>query len=130
DRTSRKAAYSAGCMFLIAFAWPYYAALQTREPVLVVLATVGAMAGGHALLYSVQASLIPELFGTRLRYTGASLGYQLAAPVAGLAPLIATALVEAFPDRYWPLAVYIVAICLLSLVCVQRLAETSRRELS
>ena len=47
------------------------------------------MVGGHAILYSVQASLIPELFGTRLRYTGASLGYQLAAPFAGgLAPML------------------------------------------
>ena len=42
------------------------------------------------MIYSVQASLIPELFGTRLRYTGASLGYQLASPFAGgLAPIIA-----------------------------------------
>ena len=47
------------------------------------LAVVGSLALGHAMLYSVQGSLIPELFGTRLRYTGASIGYQLAAPFAG-----------------------------------------------
>ena len=52
-----------------------------------------AMTLGHAVLYSVQGSLIPELFGTRLRCTGASLGYQLAPPFAGgLAPLIAATL--------------------------------------
>jgi MFS family permease len=86
---------------------------------------------GHALLYSVQASLIPELFGTRLRYTGASLGYQLASPFAGgLAPVIATALVQAFPGQSWPLAVYIILISLLSLLCVLKLAETYRTDIA
>ena len=89
------------------------------------------MAIGHALLYSVQASLIPELFGTRLRYTGASLGYQLASPVAGgLAPIIATALSEFFPGHYWPLAGYIILISIISLVCVWCLAETSKKDIS
>src|SRR5205085_1882854 len=82
DRTSRKGAYVFGCLFLILFAWPYYALLNTKDPVWIVTATVVAMTFGHAVLYSVQASLIPELFGTRLRYTGASLGYQLGSPIA------------------------------------------------
>jgi hypothetical protein len=90
-----------------------------------------ALAGGHALLYGVQASLIPELFGTRLRYTGASLGYQLAAPIAGgLSPIIALALVERYPGQFWPLAQYIILISSVSLACVQLLAETSRKDLS
>jgi MHS family shikimate/dehydroshikimate transporter-like MFS transporter len=131
DRTSRRGAYAAGCVFLMVFAAPYYALLHTREPIWIVTATVTALALGHAVLYSVQASLIPELFGTRLRYTGASLGYQLAAPVAGgLAPIIAAALVRAFPDRFWPLALYIVLISAVSLVCVLLLAETSRKDIS
>ena len=82
-------------------------------------------------MYSVQASLIPELFGTRLRYTGASLGYQLASPLAGgLAPLVATGLDETFGGRSWPLALYIIGITMISLVCVYCLAETSRRDIS
>jgi MFS family permease len=131
DRTSRKGAYAAGCLLLMAFAWPYYALLWTRDPVWIVAATVLVMAGGHALLYSVQASLIPELFGTRVRYTGASLGYQLAAPVAGgLSPIIATTLSERWPDRPVLLALYIVAVSAVSLACVLRLAETSRKDIS
>jgi MFS family permease len=130
DRWSRKLVYSAGCLFLVGFALPYYALLDTREPAWITLATVVALAGGHALLYSVQASLIPELFGTRLRYTGASLGYQLAAPVAGgLSPVLATWLVEV-SGRSWPLAVYVIIISLVSLGCVRLLAETSRKDLS
>jgi metabolite-proton symporter len=131
DRTSRKGAYAAGCLFLMAFAWPYYALLDTREPAWIILATVMALAGGHALLYSVQASLIPELFGTRLRYTGASLGYQLAAPVAGgLSPIVAAALVQSFPGRFELLALYVVLISAVSLACVLLLAETSRKDIS
>ena len=115
----------------MALAWPYYALLQTREPVWIIVATVMVLAGGHALLYSVQASLIPELFGTRLRYTGASLGYQLAAPVAGgLSPLIAAELTRAYPERPWLLALYVVLISALSLACVLWLAETSRKDIS
>jgi len=101
------------------------------DSIAIMLAIVLALAGGHALLYSVQAALIPELFGTRLRCTGASLGYQLAAPVAGgLAPLIAAMLIEVFPGHYWPLAAYIMVISVISLLCVHRLAETSRKDIS
>ncbi|HKI34708.1 MAG TPA: MFS transporter [Gemmataceae bacterium] len=130
DRTSRKGAYAAGCLFLLAFAWPYWALLQTREPIWIIVATLAAMTGGHAVLYSVQASLIPELFGTRLRYTGASLGYQLVTPVGGLAPMIGAALVHAFPGRTWPLALYVALISAVSLTCVLLLAETSRKDIS
>jgi metabolite-proton symporter len=130
DAWSRRGAYSLGCLFLIVFALPYFALLQTREPMWIIAATVAALAVGHALLYSVQASLIPELFGTRLRYTGASLGYQLAAPFAGgLAPIIALVLVEEYPGAFWLLAQYVILLSVVSLVCVHCLAETSRKDL-
>jgi len=131
DRLSRRRTYLLGGLFLMAFAFPYFALLQTNAPGWIMLAVVLSLAVGHALLYSVQASLIPELFGTRLRYTGASLGYQLAAPVAGgMAPLIAASLDEVFGGRYWPLAIYIVLINVISVVCVHFLAETSRKDIS
>lgn len=131
DRLSRRHTYMAGCVFMAAFALPFYALLDTRQPVLIMLAIVIALNGGHAVLYAVQASLIPELFGTRLRYTGASIAYQLASPFAGgLAPMIATYLVSRFENQYWPLAAYIIAMSLVSLVCVYWLAETSKKNLS
>jgi len=130
DSFSRKGLYILGCLFLSAFAFPFFALLETRTTAGIMVAVVVALAGGHAMLYSVQASLIPELFGTRLRYTGASIGYQLASPLAGgLAPLIATWLTKEYPDQYWPLALYIILISLLSLGCVWFLAETSRKKL-
>jgi MFS family permease len=131
DHWSRKGMYLLGNLVLIGFAGPYYWLLGTRQPAAIVTAVVLSLVLGHAMLYSVQASLIPELFGTRLRYTGASLGYQLAAPLAGgSAPLIAAWLAHTFPGQSWPLAAYIIAICILSLVCVLCLAETSRRDLT
>jgi metabolite-proton symporter len=131
DRLSRKAVFVMGCLCLAVFAFPYYALLDSGNAVWIVLAIVLSLAGGHAMLYSVQASLIPELFPTRVRYTGASLGYQLAAPFAGgLAPLIAATLVEKWPGQYWPLAVYLIAISGISLVSVLLLAETSTKDIS
>ena len=97
DRWTRRRAYMAGCCFLIAFAFPFFALLETRVPPLITLAIVIGVAGGHALLYSVQAALIPELFSTRLRCTGASIGYQLATPLAG-----GTRAHRRLPDSYLP----------------------------
>jgi MHS family shikimate/dehydroshikimate transporter-like MFS transporter len=131
DRLSRRRTYMAGCLFLMLFAVPYYLLLETRQPELILLAVVLSLACGHAVLYSVQAALIPELFGTRLRCTGASISYQLASPLAGgLAPLIASVLNKEFPGEIWPQAAYIILISVLSLICVWRLAETSRKDIA
>ena len=131
DRWSRRGMYLVGCVFLILFALPYYALLSTGKVEWIMLATVLGLAGGHAMLYSVQASLIPELFGTRLRCTGASIGYQLAVPLSGgVAPLIAAILIKTFPNQYWPLAAYIVFNSVISLSCVWRLSETSKKDIS
>src|SRR5438270_3251266 len=131
DRWSRKGVYMLGNLVLIGFAGPYYWLLGTLQPAAVVAAVVLSLAVGHAMLYSVQASLIPELFGTRLRYTGASIGYQLAAPGAGgLSPLIAVWLVNTYPGQFWPLAQYVIVISVISLACVHLLAETSLKDLS
>jgi metabolite-proton symporter len=131
DHWSRKGMYMLGNLVLIGFALPYYWLLGTRQPAAIMAAVVLSLALGHAMLYSVQASLIPELFGTRLRYTGASIGYQLAAPIAGgTSPLIAAWLTHSFPGQSWLLAVYIMVICAFSSVCVHFLGETSRKDLS
>jgi MFS transporter, MHS family, shikimate and dehydroshikimate transport protein len=130
DRWSRRKASMAGCLFMIAFAWPFFLLLETRQIVAIYLAILLALAVGHAVLYSIQGSLIPELFDTRVRCTGASLGYQLSAPFGGgLAPLIAASLHQAIPGPPWPLAVYIIIVAAISLLCTQRLPETSRKQL-
>ncbi len=94
DRFGRKRWYMIGCVLMAAFAFPYFILLQTRIAVIVVIAIVLSISLFHDWLYGPQAALISERFGTRLRYSGASLGYQLASITAGgPAPIIATFLV-------------------------------------
>jgi MFS transporter, MHS family, shikimate and dehydroshikimate transport protein len=129
DLGSRKTLYIVGNVLLIVLALPYYAALATKQPLAILLATIVMLGIVHAMLYSVQAALIAELFGTRLRYTGASLAYQLAGPFAGgLAPLVATSLVELFPGAYWPLAAYVAVLATISIVCVHFLSEAAHHD--
>lgn len=131
DIASRKSVYIVGNVLLIMLAIPYYALLGTREPMAIILATVIMLGGVHAMLYAVQGALISELFSTRIRYTGASLAYQLAGPFAGgLAPIVAATLVKKYPDSYLPLASYIVLLAVVSIACVYFLGETSRKDIS
>ena len=94
DRVGRKRWYMIGCVLMAAFAFPYFFLLQTKMSVIIVIAIVLSISFFHDWLYGPQAALISERFGTSLRYSGASLGYQLASITAGgPAPIIATYLV-------------------------------------
>ncbi|WP_069804620.1 MFS transporter [Thermogemmatispora onikobensis] len=94
DRFGRKRWYMIGCVLMALYAFPYFLLLETRLPVVVLLAMILSISFCHDWLYGPQAALISERFGTRLRYSGASLGYQLASITAGgPAPILATWLV-------------------------------------
>jgi metabolite-proton symporter len=130
DQFGRKRLYMVGTAVLFVFAFPYYLLLGSKDPALALIAIILSLAGTHAMLYSVTAAMFSELFGTRLRYSGSSLGYQLTAPIAGgLSPIIATALLAQFNKAFWPIAIYIMAICVISYVCVSLLPETSKRKI-
>jgi MFS family permease len=91
DRFGRKRWYMIGCVLMALYAFPYFLLLETRLPVVVLLAMILSISFCHDWLYGPQAALISERFGTRLRYSGASLGYQLASITAGgPAPILAT----------------------------------------
>ncbi|HOZ58537.1 MAG TPA: MFS transporter, partial [Nakamurella multipartita] len=77
-----------------------------------------------------QAAFLSELFGTRVRYSGVSVGYQLASILAGgLAPLIAVALYTGFGTGY-AIAVYVSVASLLTIVAVGTYSETKNRDLA
>jgi hypothetical protein len=81
-------------------------------------------------MYGPQAAFFSELFGTRVRYSGASLGYQLASPLAGgLAPLIATALLVQTGGKPWPVALYLIGMSAITIVSVWLAEETNRKTL-
>lgn len=130
DRIGRKPVYLGGTLFLLAFVMPFFWLIESRNELLVWLAIVLGMIG-HSALYGPQAAFFSELFGTRTRYTGASLGYQLAAPFAGgLAPLIASSLLRSSGGSTWPIAVYLGLLGVITIVSVVLAAETNRADLN
>jgi MFS family permease len=129
DRVGRRPVYLGGAIFLLVMAFPFFALVATKSTVLVWSAIVIGMIG-HAAMYGPQAAFFSELFGTRTRYTGASLGYQLAAPFAGgLAPLIASALLAWSGGEPWPIALYLIAMAVVTIGSVLAAAETHREDL-
>jgi hypothetical protein len=89
------------------------------------------LAVAHAAMYGPQAAFFSELFGTRVRCSGASLGYQLASPLAGgLALPVSLLLLRQTHGHPWPVAGYVLGSVLITLFCVYHAAETSGGELA
>ncbi len=117
DRIGRRPVYLAGALLSLAFAFPFFWLMDTGSPTLIVLAIVVSLALGHAAMYGPQAAFFSELFSTRVRYSGASLGYQLASVFAGgLSPLIATALLAWQHGDPWAVAAYMAFMALITAI--------------
>jgi MHS family shikimate/dehydroshikimate transporter-like MFS transporter len=128
DRVGRRPVYLFGAVFSLLFAFPFFWLLNTEVAPLIWLAIVLGVNLGHDSMYGPQAAYFSELFGTRVRYSGASLGYQLASVFAGgLAPLIATALLAS--SGYTAVAVYMAIMALITVVSVILASETFREDI-
>jgi MFS transporter, MHS family, shikimate and dehydroshikimate transport protein len=122
DQLGRRPVYLFGACFTALFAYPLFILVDTGSVPLVWLALVIALVFGHAPMYGPQAAFFSELFGSRVRYSGASLGSQLSSVLAGgLSPFVATALL---PYGRGALAAYIVAMAIVTIVAVAMAAET------
>jgi metabolite-proton symporter len=131
DRVGRRGLYMAGAVFTLLFAYPFFALLDTKEPVLIWLAIVLAVNVGHDLMYGPQAAYFSELFQTRMRYTGASVGYQLASVFGGgFAPLIAVALLAAGGDDPYLVALYMMGMGVITVVATYFARETFKSDIS
>ncbi len=128
DRIGRKPVLIAGAAFLGLWTFPFFGLLNTGSTFLIVLSLVVGLAIAHAAVYGVQGAFYAELFGTRVRYSGASISYQIAGIFGGaLAPIIATAL---YPAGGTPLiAAYVAALCALSVLCYALAQETFRKDI-
>ena len=125
DRVGRRPLYLAGAVVTTLWAFPLFGLLNTESPILIWLAIVVGVNLGHDLMYGPQAAYFAELFGTRVRYSGASLGYQLASVFAGgFAPLIATALLAAGDGSPTLVALYVTAMGLISVIATLFARET------
>jgi MFS family permease len=128
DRFGRKRVYMVGIWATAAFAFAYFAMLDTRLPLLIFVAIAVSLVP-HDMMYGPQAALIAENFTARLRYSGASLGYHLASIISGgPAPLIATALFARYRSGY-AIALYLAVCAMVSAVATRYLTDRTNRAL-
>ncbi|MER7787294.1 MFS transporter [Streptomyces sp. NPDC097640] len=129
DRIGRRPVYLLGAAGVGAWAFPFFALIDTGDFGSLLLAvTVGLVF--HGAMYAPQAAFFSEMFATRMRYSGASIGAQFASVAAGApAPLIATALLADY-DSSTPISLYVIAAALLTLVAVGVAKETRDRDLA
>ena len=129
DRYGRKPVYLFGAVGVGLWAFAFFALVDTRNFWLITLAIVGGLLF-HGAMYGPQAAFLSELFGTRVRYSGVSIGYQLASIVAGgIAPLVAVYLYTTFDSGY-AVAVYVALTAVVTIVAVGTYGETRMRDLA
>ncbi|MFJ2187751.1 MFS transporter [Kitasatospora sp. NPDC087861] len=119
DRVGRKPVYLVGAVGVGVWAFVFFGMVDTRSfGSLLVAVTIGLVF--HSAMYAPQAAFFSELFSTRMRYSGASIGAQFASVAAGApAPLIATALLKDYGSAT-PISVYVAiaaAITVLAVLC-------------
>jgi MFS family permease len=129
DRIGRKKMYLIGAAVTGLFGFLYFGMVDTAIPSAAFIAIVLSLIP-HDMQYGPQAALIAEAFTPRLRYSGASLGYQLASVIAGgPAPLIATALFATYQSGY-AISVYIAACAVVSLVAAGLMPDYTGKDIS
>jgi metabolite-proton symporter len=128
DRYGRRPVYALGAVSAAVWAFVFFPLLSTRSPVVIVLATVVALIT-HAAMYGPQAAFIAELFSTELRYSGASMGYQIAGVLGGgIAPLVSIALAGATGTAF-AVSFYVLAMVVLTLIALWAAPETAWEDL-
>lgn len=129
DRLGRRNVILAGAIGIIAYAWPFYAFVDLRSQTYLILAMVIAQVI-QSMMYAPLGALFSEMFGTAVRYTGASMGYQLAALLgAGFTPLLASS-VHADGVSRTPLVMLAAGCGVITALAVWQLSETSGRDLT
>ncbi|MFG3280987.1 MFS transporter [Streptomyces sp. NPDC048111] len=128
DRIGRRPVYLIGALGVGAWMFPFFALIDSGGFArLVVAVTVGLVF--HGAMYAPQAAFFSEMFATRMRYSGASIGAQFSSVAAGApAPLIATALLSDYGSST-PIALYVIAAVLLTVVAIGCAQETRERDL-
>src|SRR5580693_1288497 len=129
DRIGRKRMYAIGSVFVGIFGFIYFALLDTKMPSLMFIAIALSLLP-MMTCYGPQAAMIAESFTPRLRYSGSSLGYQLASIIAGgPSPFIATALFATFQSSL-PIALYILGCAIIGLIATTLLTDYTNKDIS
>jgi len=129
DKIGRKPMYAAGAILSALLAFPLFTLLDTKDTLTITLTIAVVMSLTHALMFGPQAAFLPELFGTKVRYSGASLGCQVSAAISGgFAPLIATGLLT-WENGTRSISLYLVGLAAVTLLAVIASKETAFRDL-
>ena len=131
DVYGRRIMYRILTIFQFVWAIPTMLLLQTGEPALIQLALIVGISIGVLGLYSIQGALMPELFGSRYRYTGLAVSKEFGSILSGgTAPMVCSALIAAFANSWVPIAVYIMVAAAIGIVTTFLIPETKGRDLT
>lgn len=129
DRIGRRPVYLTGAIITLLFAFPLFKLIDSGSIVLFYAAVIFGYSIGLGAMFSVQPSFFSELFSTNVRYTGISLGFQMAGLVGGLTPMIATSLVAWSGGQSWPISLFLVVMSLISVLSIWLAGETFKKKL-
>lgn len=126
DEYGRRRVYLVGAVLSGVFAFPFFWLMDTRSALLITVSIVIGLVF-HDLMYGPQAAFMSELFDPELRYTGASVGYQVASLLAGgLSPVLAVMLLGLADNKPWLVALYMIGLSLITIVSTYLSPETHR----
>jgi len=130
DRIGRRPVYMGGALFSAAFAFPFFMLVNTQSQPLIWFALVLGISVGVAAMFGAQAAYFAELFGTSLRFSGFAFARELGSIFAGgLAPFIAASLLIWQGGQPWGVALYMVAMALITAIAVYYGPETYKSDI-
>jgi MFS transporter, MHS family, shikimate and dehydroshikimate transport protein len=131
DKIGRKPVYLFGTIASTLFVFPFFWLMDSGSVLLITMGIVIGLNVLHDAVYGPQAVYYSELFGTKVRLSGASIGYQVGAILAGgFSPIIGTWLLAKFEGESWPICLYLVVLGVLSIVSTLFARETYRKSLT
>jgi MHS family shikimate/dehydroshikimate transporter-like MFS transporter len=130
DKVGRKKMFYASCLFSMTFAFPMFWMLDTKDPLTITLAIIAVITFGQMIGFGVGAPWYSELFSARLRYSGASLGFQMGAAISGGLTAFAAATFMAWTGgATWPVSVYLIVLAVITFIATMAAPETAGKAL-
>ena len=124
DVFGRRPLYFAGVAFTILFAFPLFWLLDMGTPAVVIPTVIVALNLGHGLMFAPELTYFPELFGPNVRYSGASLGFQISAAIGGGFAPVAAAALSAYMGGTAGVLIMLILLALVTLVATLFARET------
>ncbi|SDS02086.1 MFS transporter [Microlunatus soli] len=129
DRIGRRPVIMIGAVVVAVGIFPSFLLINTADPLWLWVAFALGFPIGTGMIFAPVGAFLPELFDSRVRYTGTSIVFQLSSLAAGLVPTIATTLMLLNGHRPWLVCGFVIVLAAITFGCVSRLPETHRRDL-